>query len=137
MRNYLKYGLLVFVVIFIVAGIFYLATPKMPTIKSDVFSIEDWNHPEYIENNVFSVNDGVVIKEMPSESENLYDCIIEVPGSRGPALVYYVDTIHRAIGDSVNNVEGIKIGTYNYEESVDMVRRVPVYLSKEAIKLYK
>lgn len=138
MKKYLLYGLGVIAVVFIFAVIVLLSKPSTPTIKSDIFSLNDWNHPEYIELNTENIQ-GTVIKEMKSESENMFDCIIERLNSYtgNTFLIYYVDTIQHPVGEVTDTIPGVKIGTYLYEESVDVVRTLPVYMSIGATKLYK
>ena len=138
MKKYLLYGLGVVAVVIIFAVVVLLANPSVPTIKGDIFSINDWNHPEYIEMNTEGIQ-GTVVKEMKSESKNMFDCIIERLNSYtgDTFLVYYVDTIKHPVGEVTDTIPGIKIGTYLYEESVDVVRTLPVYLSKGAAELYK
>lgn len=138
MKKYLLYGISIISVIIIFAVIMMLANPSTPTIKSDIFSINDWNHPEYIELNTENIQ-GTVIKEMKSESENMFDCIIERLNSYtgNTFLIYYVDTIQHPVGEVTDTIPGVKIGTYLYEESVDVVRTLPVYMSIGATKLYK
>ena len=138
MKKYLLYGISIISIIIIFAVIMMLANPATPTIKSDIFSINDWNHPEYIELNTENIQ-GTVIKEMKSESENMFDCIIERLNSYtgNTFLIYYVDTIQHPVGEVTDTIPGVKIGTYLYEESVDVVRTLPVYMSIGATKLYK
>lgn len=138
MKKYLLYGMGVVAVVFIFAVVVLLSKPSTPIIKGNTFNINDWNHPEYIELNTEDIQ-GTVIKEMESESENMFDCIIERLNSYtgDTFLVYYVDTIKHPVGEVTDTIPGIKIGTYLYEESVDVVRTLPVYLSKGAAELYK
>ena len=138
MKKYLVYGISIISIIIIFAVIMMLTNPSTPTIKSDIFSINDWNHPEYIELNTENIQ-GTVIKEMKSESENMFDCIIERLNSYtgNTFLIYYVDTIQHPVGEVTDTIPGVKIGTYLYEESVDVVRTLPVYMSIGATKLYK
>ena len=138
MKKYLLYGISIISIIIIFAVIMMLTNPSTPTIKSDIFSINDWNHPEYIELNTENIQ-GTVIKEMKSESENMFDCIIERLNSYtgNTFLIYYVDTIQHPVGEVTDTIPGVKIGTYLYEESVDVVRTLPVYMSIGATKLYK
>lgn len=138
MKKYLLYGLGVVAVVVIFAVVALLVNPSIPTIKGDTFRINDWNHPEYIELNTENIQ-GTVIKEMKSDVETMFDCIIERynPYIGRNFLVYYVDTIKHPVGEVTDTIPGIKIGTYLYEESVDVVRTLPVYLSKGAAELYK
>ena len=138
MRKYVFYGILLVAVVFIFAVITLLVNPSVPTIKGDIFDIKDWNHPEYIQLNTVEIQ-GTVIKEMKSDSDNMFDCIIETynPYTGHNFLVYYVDTVKHPVGEVTGPLSGIDIGTYRYEESVDVVRTLPVYLSIGASKLYK
>ena len=137
-----KIGLAICVTVIVIALgflVFNVNTPE--TIKSDVFEIEKWNDAEYIENNVFSIKDGVVLKKMVSDNPMLFDVIVEMPstslnsdGTARTYLVYFVDTLEREPGDEITYERVIKVGRYLYEESVDMVRTLPVYLSNSAIE---
>ena len=137
-----KIGLAICATVIVIALgflVFNVNTPE--TIKSDVFEIEKWNDAEYIENNVFSIKDGVVLKKMVSDNPMLFDVIVEMPstslnsdGTARTYLVYFVDTLEREPGDEITYERVIKVGRYLYEESVDMVRTLPVYLSNSAIE---
>lgn len=142
MREAFKVGLAICTVMIVIALGFLVFNVNAPeTIKSDVFEIEKWNDTEYIENNVFSIKDGVVLKKMVSDNPMLFDVIVEMPsadlnddGTARTYLVYFVDTLEREPGDEIAYERVIKVGRYLYEESMDMVRTLPVYLSNSAIE---
>lgn len=142
MRNVFKICMAICVAVFVIAlGFWAFSGTHTPTIESDVFQIEKWNDAEYIENNVFSIKDGVVIKKMVSDNPMLFDVIVEMEGSTLNAdgtprtyLVYFVDTLERGVGDEIAYEKVIKVGRYLYEESIDVVRTLPVYLSNSAIE---
>lgn len=137
-----KIGLAICAAVIVIAlGFLFFNVNTPETIKSDVFNIEEWNDSEYIENNVFSIKDGVVLKKMVSDNPMLFDVIVEIPsntvntdGSTRTYLVYFVDTLEREPGDEIAYEQVVKVGRYLYEESIDMVRTLPVYLSNSAIE---
>lgn len=136
MKKVVVYGIVVALVVCLIAAIFMLVNPSTPTIKSNVFDVEEWNTPEYIESHMFSIHQGVVLKKMESDNENLFDCLIEVKSNTtdNTYLVYYVDKVEHPVGEEVSELSGVWIAHYNYEESIDVVRRLPVYASMEAIE---
>ena len=136
MKKYLKYGFIVAFVVVAIAAIWYIVNPSTPTIKSDVFTVEEWNTPEYIASNTHTIHDGTVVKEMKSDDPNLYDCIIECKSNTGNGtyLIYYVDTVKHSVGENMPEFTGVWIAHYNYEESIDMVRKLPVYISMSGIE---
>ncbi len=138
MKKYVLYGFLAAFVVCLFAVIVLLSKPSTPTIESDVFYIRDWNNPEYIENWTQTIQ-GTVVKEMPAKVENEFNCIIEVQSSSndGTYLVYYVDTLQHPVGEVTDELKGVNIGSYNYEESIDMVRKLAVFLSMPIVEQYQ
>ena len=123
---------------FVVVIAFFIAVamvvnPSTPTIKGDVFDVRDWNHPEYVEKWTQTVQ-GTVIKEMTPKVKNQFDCIIEVKDdSTSSYLLYFVDTVRHPVGEVTKELVGVNIGSYNYEESPDMVRQLAVVLSMNIV----
>lgn len=135
MKKYLKIGLGCVVGVCFIALLYLLfVTPSVPTIQSGTFEVKEWNSPEFIEANTFAIHEGVVLKEMESDVADLYDCIVEVQDGN-KYLVYYVDTTKHEVGEKLEEVQAVWIASYNYEESLDMVRRIPVYLSFPGVEL--
>jgi len=127
----------------IVVALVYLAfgNTGTPTIEGGTFNIEKWNDTEYIENNIFTIKGGVVKENMESDNPFLFDAIVELEsvnlnsdGTPRTYLVYFVDTLEREVGDEIEYESVVKVGTYLYEESADLVRTLPVYLSNSAIE---
>ena len=141
MKKYLLYGLGVVAVVIIFAVVVLLANPSVPTIKGDIFSINDWNHPEYIENNMTVIHEGSVVNIMEAEDSLKSEVIVKVKSNVPDTieryfLVYLVDTVKYQLEDSIVEKKVLNIGKYLYEETSDSVRTLPVYLTDEARELY-
>lgn len=141
MKKYLMYGFIGAVVVFFVALFYYLATYKQPvTIEDNVFKINDWNNPEYIENNMMVIHKGSVINIMEPEDTLKSEVIVRVESNdsvNNSYLVYLVDTVKYQLNDSIVEKKALNIGKYLYEETTDSVRTLLVYLTDEARELYK
>ena len=141
MKKYLMYGFIGAVVVFFVALFYYLATYEQPvTIEDSVFKINDWNNPEYIENNMMVIHKGSVINIMEPEDTLKSEVIVRVESNdsvNNSYLVYLVDTVKYQLNDSIVEKKALNIGKYLYEETTDSVRTLLVYLTDGARELYK
>lgn len=141
MKKYLMYGFIGAVIVFFVALFYYLATYEQPvTIEDNVFKINDWNNPEYIENNMMVIHKGSVINIMEPEDTLKSEVIVRVESNdsvNSSYLVYLVDTVKYQLNDSIVEKKALNIGKYLYEETTDSVRTLLVYLTDEARELYK
>ena len=142
MRKVLKYGFIAAFAVFFVAFLYFVFTYTEPvTIESNVFKINDWNHPEYIENNTTVIHEGSVVDIMEAEDSLKSEVIVKVKSNVPDTveryfLVYLVDTVKYQLEDSVIEKKVLNIGKYLYEETTDNVRTLPVYLTDEARELY-
>ena len=136
MKKSILIGFAVVAVIAIVVAIF--VNHSSPGIQSDVFYIRDWNHTEYIENWTQGIQ-GTVIKEMPAKEKDQYSCIIEVNKDSVDIhyICYFIDKVKHPVGEVTGELKGVNIGSYNYEENIDYVRQIPVFMSIDVVEGYQ
>ena len=136
MKKNIFWGLVIAAAVAIVVAIF--VNHSSPGIKNDVFYIRDWNHTEYIDSWKQTVQ-GTVIKEMPAKEAGQYNCIIEVSKDSVDIhyICYFVDTVEHPVGEVTEELEAINIGSYNYEETVDYTRQIPVFLGMNVVRKYE
>jgi hypothetical protein len=137
MNKKVFYGILIAAAVILFVWIAFAVQPSN-SIESDVFFIRDWNHKEYVENWKQTIQ-GTVIKQMPAKEKGQYNCIIEVRKDSANIhyLCYFVDKVEHPVGEVTGELVGVNVGSYNYEETVDYVRQLPVFLSMDVVNGYK